>query len=65
MLIIEAANDDEDSMVLLTVRVGSRLEEFTMRFPVSQLLFDLDRQAYINVIDALREVPEIKTEVVC
>ena len=55
---IEAVSDDEDGTVVLTVRAGGGLDPFELRFSPSRLLYDLDREAYVEVLDALREAPQ-------
>jgi hypothetical protein len=54
--------DDDDGSILLTFGGGERLEKFTLRFPPSQLLFDLDREAYLAALEAMPGSPEIEPE---
>lgn len=50
------AKVDEDGVVELSFRAGSLEDGFDIRVPASELLYYLDRQAYVDVLDALRGV---------
>jgi hypothetical protein len=60
------AKVDEDGVVELSFRAGTLADGFDIRVPASELLYYLDRQAYVDVLDALRgmatqpeeEIPE-------
>lgn len=63
------AKVDEDGVVELSFRAGTLEDGFDIRVPASELLYYLDRQAYVDVLDALRgiatqteeeETPEIE-----
>jgi hypothetical protein len=47
---------DEDGVIELSFRVGSLDDGFSIRAPASELLFYLDRQAYVDVLDSLRGI---------
>jgi hypothetical protein len=52
---VQATTDENDGTVILAVRGGTSGDGFTLRFPPSQLLFDLDREAYADILDNLYE----------
>ncbi len=54
------AQVDEDGVIVLSFRAGSLEDGFELRVSASELLYYLDRQAYVDVLEALRG---IKTEV--
>lgn len=47
---------DEEGVVELSFRAGALEDGFDIRVSASELLYYLDRQAYVNVLDALRGV---------
>lgn len=49
-------NVDEEGIVELSFRAGTLNDGFDIRVSVSELLYYLDRQAYVDVLDALRGV---------
>ena len=51
-----SAEVDEDGVLVINVQAGERENEFDLRVPASELLYYLDRQAYIDVLDAVRGV---------
>jgi hypothetical protein len=55
------AKVDEDGVVELSFRAGTLEDGFDIRVPPSELLYYLDRQAYVDVLDALRGI-ETKSE---
>lgn len=50
------AKVDEDGVVELSFRAGTLEDGFDIRVPASELLYYLDRQAYVDVLDALRGI---------
>lgn len=58
------AEVDEDGMLVLSFRAGSQREGegIELRTPTSELLYYLDRQAYMDVIVALRGVTPTETD---
>lgn len=50
------AKVDEDGVVELSFRAGTLEDGFDLRVPASELLYYLDRQAYVDVLDALRGI---------
>jgi len=58
-----SAEVDEDGMLVLNFRAGSQREGegIELRTPTSELLYYLDRQAYMDVIAALRGVSPVET----
>ncbi len=50
------AKVDDDGVVELSFRAGSLEDGFDLRVPASELLYYLDRQAYVDVLDALRGI---------
>jgi len=48
------AKVDEDGVVELSFRAGTLEDGFDIRVPASELLYYLDRQAYVDVLDALQ-----------
>lgn len=50
------AKVDEDGVVELSFRAGTLEDGFDIRVSASELLFYLDRQAYVGVLDALRGI---------
>ncbi len=63
------AKVDEEGVVELSFHAGTLEDGFDIRVPASELLYYLDRQAYVDVLDALRgiatqteeeEIPEIE-----
>jgi hypothetical protein len=54
-VIVESGIDEDDGSVLLTFNLGGNRDPFTLRAPPSQILFDLDREAYLEVLKALDE----------
>jgi len=50
------AKVDEDGIVELSFRAGTLEDGFDIRVPASELLYYLDRQAYVDVLDALRGI---------
>lgn len=61
---LDAEVDVEEGVLVVRVLAGTQASEETieLRVPPSELLYYLDRQAYISVLDALREVPPSKPE---
>ncbi|MCF4150877.1 abortive infection family protein [Dethiosulfovibrio sp. F2B] len=55
------AEVDEDGVVDLSFQAGTLRDGFNLRVPASELLYCLDRQAYVDVLDALGGVV-IQTE---
>jgi len=47
---------DDDGVVELIFRAGTLEDGFNIRVPASELLYYLDRQAYVDVLDALRGI---------
>ncbi|MBU1186047.1 MAG: abortive infection family protein [Acidobacteria bacterium] len=47
---------DEDGVVELTFRAGTLGDGFDIRVPASELLYYLDRKAYVDVLDAIRGI---------
>jgi len=47
---------NEDGVVELSFRAGSLEDGFNIRVPASELLYYLDRRAYVDVLDALRGI---------
>lgn len=47
---------DEEGIVVLSFRAGILEEGFDIRVTASELLYYLDRQAYVDVLDALRGI---------
>lgn len=56
------AEVDDDGILVVRVSAGSLTEAFDLRVPVSQLLYCLDRQAYVDVLEALQGVTIEETE---
>ncbi len=50
------AKVDEDGVVDLFFRAGTLEDGFDIRVPASELLYYLDRQAYVDVLNALRGI---------
>jgi hypothetical protein len=50
------AKVDEDGVVELSFRAGTLEGGFDIRVPASELLYYLDRQAYVDVLDSLRGI---------
>lgn len=50
------AKVDEDGVVELSFRAGTLEDGFDIRVPASELLYYLDRRAYVDVLDALRGI---------
>jgi len=50
------AKVDEYGVVELSFRAGTLEDGFDIRVPASELLYCLDRQAYVDVLDALRGI---------
>jgi hypothetical protein len=50
------AKVDEDGVVELSFRAGTLEDGLDIRVPASELLYYLDRQAYVDVLDALRSI---------
>lgn len=58
---VESSVDDYGVIEVL-FRTGSSLGEFSLRAPASELLYYLDRQAYVDVLDALERRKHEKDE---
>lgn len=57
------AKVDEDGVVELSFRAGTLEDGFDIRVPASELLYYLDRQAYVDVLDALQGIgPQLEEE---
>jgi len=56
---LDAEVDMEEGVLVLRVLAGASAPEeaIELRFPPSELLFHLERQAYVSVLEALRDVP--------
>lgn len=56
---LDAEVDVEEGVLVVRVLAGTQAPEeaIELRVPPSELLYHLDRQAYISVLDALRDVP--------
>ena len=56
--------DIEESVLVVRVLAGAQTpdEAIELRVPPSELLYHLDRQAYLSVLEALREVPPAERE---
>lgn len=50
------AQVDEDGVIVLSFRAGSLEDGFELRVSASELLYYLDRQAYVDVLEALRGI---------
>ena len=50
------AQVDEDGVIVLSFRAGSLEDGFELRVTASELLYYLDRQAYVDVLEALRGI---------
>ena len=50
------AKVDEDGVVELSFHAGTLVDGLDIRVPASELLYYLDRQAYVDVLDALRGI---------
>ena len=61
---LDAEVDMEDGALVVRVRAGAQPPEeaIELRVPPSELLYHLDRQAYLSVLEALREVPPTEHE---
>jgi len=61
---LNAEVDMEESALVVRVLAGAQTpdEAIELRVPPSELLYHLDRQAYLSVLEALREVPPAEWE---
>ncbi len=61
---LDAEIDMEESVLVVRVLAGAQSPEeaIKLRVPPSELLYHLDRQAYVSVLEALRDVPLSKPE---
>lgn len=61
---LDAEVDMEESILVVRVQAGAQTpdEAIELRVPPSELLYHLDRQAYLSVLEALREVPPAERE---
>jgi hypothetical protein len=61
---LDAEVDMEEGVLVVRVVAGAQSpdEALELRVPPSELLYYLDRQAYVSVLDALRDVPFSESE---
>ncbi len=61
---LDAEVDVEEGVLVVRVLAGAQTpdEAIELRVPPSELLYHLDRQAYVSVLEALREVPPAERE---
>ena len=61
---LDAGVDMEEGVLVVRVLAGAQTpdEAIELRVPPSELLYYLDRQAYLSVLEALREVPPAELE---
>jgi len=61
---LDAEVDMEERILVVRVQAGAQTpdEAIELRVPPSELLYHLDRQAYLSVLEALQEVPPAERE---
>ena len=61
---LDAEVDMEEGILVVRVQAGAQTPEeaIELRVPPSELLYHLDRQAYLSVLEALQEVPPAESE---
>ena len=61
---LDAEVDMEERILVVRVQAGAQTPEeaIELRVPPSELLYHLDRQAYLSVLEALQEVPPAESE---
>ena len=62
--VLDAEVDMEEGVLVVRVLASAQTpdEAIELRVPPSELLYHLDRQAYLSVLEALREVPSVERE---
>ncbi|MBN2207825.1 MAG: abortive infection family protein [Candidatus Coatesbacteria bacterium] len=56
------AEVDDNGVLVVELSAGALAEGFNLRIPASELLYSIDRQAYVDVLDALGDIA-IQTDV--